>query len=393
LSTWLPIACSTGEWGSGRRYCSVATLSPSTTPRRLALTRSLLCCVFYRHCFFSDSWTASVGSGSYSAAVSVLACWTHFFGLVSLGAMVASSFFTRSLRPHRVHLVSAGLLTILLTAPLVLEGFRGGQGGLSFIRTPGPLAVPRLLHEFSGRSFVLGLLLSTLIGFAVVRFLLERRHSGRWDQAVLTVSTYLALSLGVTLAVSLLLKPVWDPRYLIFCLPPFLILAASAPNSRRWRLPAVLILLTTAASLAVSSKQVVTHTNDDWRGATAYVMQDASTMDGIVFRPAYLRIPFDYYRVRSNRREDSPTPIVPAEPWTSPHFQDLPEVSPGSIDVALQQRQHVWLVTQPAAASKGPQDLGGQAVSRCYRLADQRLFRGVRISKFARMQNFEQCPS
>ena len=100
-------------------------------------------------------------------------------------------------------------------------------------------------------------------------------------------------------------------------------------------------------STAVSVQQTISLTNDDWQTATTYVMNRSSAEDGIAFRPSYLRTPFDYYRRRSARVSESPTPVIPAEPWTSPIVQDWPEVAPSVVESSLHDGERLWLVTLP----------------------------------------------
>ena len=91
-------------------------------------------------------------------------------------------------------------------------------------------------------------------------------------------------------------KPIFVLRFLIVCLPPFVLLA-SAGLSRipyRWLFVAgvvVLVALSGRGAYAWYSD----HEKQDWRAATSLVLSEARRGDAVAFLAYYVRPPFDYY--------------------------------------------------------------------------------------------------
>lgn len=125
---------------------------------------------------------------------------------------------------------------------------------------------------------------------------------------------WFALPLCVLFFVSLLVRPLFQPAYLIGTLPAVTILVASglAELTGRWRRGLVLLWLPAAAASLGSwyflDQKVA------WRAAVAEIVAHGQPGDGVLVLPPYLRPTVDYYLGRSGKG-DSLVPVFPAIPW------------------------------------------------------------------------------
>jgi len=91
--------------------------------------------------------------------------------------------------------------------------------------------------------------------------------------------------------VSLMRAPLFAHRFLIICLPPFVLLVTRGLTSLRtqWVIPVFVVLC--GITVGVS----YTQPREDWRGATRYVLAHAQRGDAIYFFQPYGKMPFEYY--------------------------------------------------------------------------------------------------
>jgi mannosyltransferase len=135
---------------------------------------------------------------------------------------------------------------------------------------------------------------------------------------------WLVLPIVGTLAISLLIQPTFQARYLVSVLPAAALIAA--------RNRAVLVVLLVAASLWGTWDWYEHGEKEDWRSIAAHVSAEARPSDGIVFAPTYLRVPFGYYaRVGQ--------PLYPSASWQE---SDLAQA--GFDEQRTADSTRVWLI-------------------------------------------------
>jgi hypothetical protein len=99
----------------------------------------------------------------------------------------------------------------------------------------------------------------------------------------------------LTLIVSLR-TPVFFHRFLIVCLPAFILLAAvGLTQVRPFGVVAGLLLGLSVVASALSYSR----TREQWREATALVLSQARSGDSIIFFEPWGRVPFRYYEERA----------------------------------------------------------------------------------------------
>ena len=124
--------------------------------------------------------------------------------------------------------------------------------------------------------------------------------SGLWKHYFLLL--WLILPPVLLLLISLR-WPVFEPRFLIVCIPPLLLLVANGLSQVRSKIlfsAAFLILL--ALSVAgvdyYYRGRLDNHYSDDWRDATGYVLSNAEPGDAIIFTYSEEELAFDEYQAR-----------------------------------------------------------------------------------------------
>jgi mannosyltransferase len=124
--------------------------------------------------------------------------------------------------------------------------------------------------------------------------------SGAGDQA--PVRLFLGLWVGLPIGITFLMsfrRPFYVDRYLIICLPAFLILVARGalhprPRLARWGWALALLV---AASVGLNRVyfDAEYYTKEDWRGVAQYIAQHEQPGDVIALRLASSALPFNYY--------------------------------------------------------------------------------------------------
>jgi hypothetical protein len=153
--------------------------------------------------------------------------------------------------------------------------------------------------------------LGTLAAAATGISKLYRGHAREaWPQ--LFLFTWLLVPIVGALAVSYAIDPMFEPRYLLVALPPFVFLVAHGLSAARpLALFALVMAVATAASyrsLSLCEPGCATPTQD-FRSATAFILARASTRDQILFDPPYLRAAFAYYAKQPRNGRAGETPL------------------------------------------------------------------------------------
>jgi mannosyltransferase len=238
--------------------------------------------------------------------VCALLPWVHYFGFFVLGALgVVGLVRARRYPPRALRIVLvlsvAGLL-FLPWVPNLLAQLQPGPG--RFWRPPmswgllGDTGYQMTFFStpdhgwFDDPLTVWG---ANLYGALVVlgsAALVWRRHVGVALIAVLVVPIALAAAL------SLWLVPVYEPRYVLFTLPAFALLAACGLTQLRWRWLIVGCLVVVLAGEAVSLQALFTdgyYARPDLRQAAREIIQDFQPGDVILHTALGTQLPVEYY--------------------------------------------------------------------------------------------------
>ena len=247
------------------------------------------------------------GSALGYVVVGALALYAHFFAVFVLaGHVLALAVAGRRLVPQVIRL--AGIA--LLTAPLWFFAVFRDAGQISHLTRPTPRYVYDTLLQLAGGTRLLLLLYAAATLVAVGIWL--RAPGRRLDWPMLVAVTWAATPIGGALLISIA-KPVFAPRFLIVGLPGIVLVVAVGLTRG-----APMLGLAAVAVIAVLSVIHVIQTQgepqEDFRAATAFVLQHAGPRDAAAFYRTSRRIPFEYY-ARRQGISSLPKSLVPTSPY------------------------------------------------------------------------------
>jgi mannosyltransferase len=239
-------------------------------------------------------------------AASVLAAYSHFYALL----LIAAHWLTLKLTgPPQIaedlpksRLRRAWWTTGLLALPLLAFVVKTGAGPIRWIHRPGPRDLVEFLEHLCGSDrWPLALLYVAACAVAAssVGQRLWKRDPNRdvWRLQFLLIWFFFPIVLTVLLSFA---RPVFLGRYMIFCLPPLLILAAAGLERLRrpWMLGAALAVMLFFSLQGVFF--VYGHDFDTERDASEsasnFILDQAEPGDAILFHIAETRIPYEFSR-------------------------------------------------------------------------------------------------
>jgi mannosyltransferase len=251
---------------------------------------------------------------------SCLVMYAHFYALLLLAAqwlaVLGMSSFEVAGQPERRGNALRQAWMIIGTAILPLLIFVGktGAGPIRWILRPGVRDVFRLFEYFAGGRNWIALAVLAVACLAALResgkdLLKRARNWETWRCQFLLIWILFPVALTVLLSFA---RPVFLARYMIFCLPAFLILASAGMARLRqwWQLG--LVLLAVVLLGAQGTAFVYAHDFDTERDAsgtaTDFILDHSQPSDAIVFHIAATRIPYEFFRsLRAGENTASPT--------------------------------------------------------------------------------------
>jgi mannosyltransferase len=267
--------------------------------------------------------------------VSILAVYAHFYALL---LVVAHWIVLRWLPPpqsanqsdvtFRAQMRHVWITIGIAVMPLLIFVAKTGAGPIKWIPRPG---VRDLLvfyeHLAGGNSWPLPVIFAAAcvaaipyrksLGQSASEF--DKAHPQTWKHwRVQFLLIWLLSPVIVTVLLSFI-RPVFLPRYLIFCLPPLLILAAGGlARLRRWWLLApalaIVLLLGSQAIFFVYAHDFDTE-RDASGTATNFILDQAHPRDAILFHIADTRVAYEFFRsLRAGENTASPAFTAPLGP-------------------------------------------------------------------------------
>ncbi|MGZ4730754.1 MAG: glycosyltransferase family 39 protein [Terriglobales bacterium] len=251
-------------------------------------------------------------------AASVLAVYSHFYALLLIAAHWLVLQVTRP--PQIAEELPASRLrrawwtTGLLVLPLLTFVAKTGAGPIRWIHRPGPRDLVEFFEHLCGSNgWPLALLYvaaCTVAACSVGQRLWKRDPSRDvWRLQFLLIWLFLPIVLTALLSFA---RPVFLGRYMIFCLPPLLILAAAGLERLRrpWMLGAALAVMLFFSLQGIFF--VYGHDFDSERDASEsasnFILDQAQPSDAILFHIAETRIPYEFSRsLRAGRDTANPS--------------------------------------------------------------------------------------
>ena len=139
-----------------------------------------------------------------------------------------------------------------------------------------------------------------------------------WMRGLLLAWFSVPIVASVTL--SLLVTPMFWPRFLIVSVPPLILLAADGALAvrPRWIRGATVGLLIGLSARGVHA-WYQSDAKEDWRGAAQYLSSTAEPGDGLILQPGNGRGVFEYYWRRISPDPQHLTPVFPPQGKDEPY--------------------------------------------------------------------------
>jgi mannosyltransferase len=234
--------------------------------------------------------------------VSTLMVYAQVFG----GWMLLAQWISALLLRHEVRwkrfFLSAATICLLISPLAGCLLFASDRSQLHWLIKPRVLDLYKFSLDMTGDGGPLLLLVYVAlvlggVGTAVSQ-LKSHSSEGVWKYWFLLI--WLLLPGALVLAISLR-WPAFEPRFLIFCLPPLLLLAADTLTRVRSKVAfaaalTILLGLSLNGTYSYYRGRVDAEHTDNWRDATRYILTQARADDAVLFSYSEERLAFDEYR-------------------------------------------------------------------------------------------------
>jgi mannosyltransferase len=202
---------------------------------------------------------------------------------------------------------------------------------------------------------------------------------------------WLLFPLLFILALSLV-KPLFVPRYFIFCLPALLLLVAcgiARVRSSALMAPALLlILILSLRGTAGYYNQDLDIQRDDWRAASQYLLTQAQSGDALLFHVPMGRMPYEFYHSLSTPALAAPAVLYPRHGDRLTFLDFVEKPNGAELERMLPQHPRAWLVLTYAETQSGSPDSRSVELSKLlgnvYPTVEQRDFAGIEILLYTR---------
>jgi 4-amino-4-deoxy-L-arabinose transferase-like glycosyltransferase len=260
---------------------------------------------------------------------SILCVYAHFYALLLIGTQVLAVIWPgqpNSTTRDKTGSAGVNLLHALRWAwiwigasvvPLIVFIAKTGAGPIRWIQRPGIRDIAVFYERLAGNGgWVLLALYLAACAMSVVPFIdqmfTRKGEPGGEAWRVRFLLVWLLLPVLLTVVFSLA-RPLFLARYFIFCLPPFVLLAAAGLGrlKKRWQLGVALSLM-----LLFSVKGTLAYYDRDFDLdrdgigiASNYVLDHAQSQDAAIFYIPGTRVGYEFYR--SLRGVDGPSVVYP----------------------------------------------------------------------------------
>lgn len=237
---------------------------------------------------------------------SVLAVYSHFYALLLIACHWIALRWNRpsatGAEESAVQLPRAWKTIAIAVSPLLIFVAKTGAGPIRWIQRPSPRALLQFFENLSGTvTWPVAALYAAacVVGIVSVGQRLWKRDQS-WD---VWRTQFLLIWLVFPVVLTVLLsfaRPVFLARYMIFCLPPLVILGAAGLARLRhcWILAAVVALMLWLCLGGVFF--VYGHDFDTERDASGaasnFILDHTQPGDAILFHIADTRIPYEFFR-------------------------------------------------------------------------------------------------
>ena len=307
----------------GRRVAIVAALIMALHPAHVSLSQdarsyslTLLLVSLSSLLLLRTLQQPSLFNWSGYAIVTALAVYSHFFAVLVIIAQVFALLFPAVDNRKWNFLLKAVLLLAVLLTPIAIFLARTPRLGLTWVPALSSRRIFDLLYFLTLSKC--RCLTYLVLWAAAIWAVISRRHDRAVAWPYWFVLSWLFVPVALTIAASVL-RPLLVERFLAICIPASVLLAAAGFDylleHLRWVGAVTLLLLVLYSARSVRFLYRHPDINDDWRGATAYVLANARPNDEVVVLPSYARFTVDYYYDIAGARAPNVrmTSVVPVE--------------------------------------------------------------------------------
>jgi mannosyltransferase len=249
----------------------------------------------------------------------------------------------------------------LFVSPVIVFAATTGTGPLRWVQRPGLKDLWIFAGNLTGNGGT-WLLLAYVAACAaacipVLRGRALRRVSWE-DWRYRFLLCWLIFPILLTLGVSLV-KPLFVPRYFIFCLPALLLLVACGIARLRTvaMIPALLcVLFASLQGTAGYYRQDLDIQRDDWQAAAQYVLDHAQSGDALLFHVPMGRMPYEFYHSRSGSALLAPEVLYPRHGDRIAFLDFVEKPNDAELERLLPQHSRAWLVLTYAKTQLGSPD-------------------------------------
>jgi hypothetical protein len=291
--------------------------------------------------------------------VSALMVYAQVFGGWILLAQWVSVFLQQREICWKQFFFSVAMICLLISPLAYCLLFISDRSQLSWLTKPSLQDLYRFCLDITGDGSPLLLLayLALVTGGVATGVGRRRSQSASPDWKYWFLLIWLILPLILVLFISLR-WPAFEPRFLIFCVPPLVLLVANGLTQIRSKVlfsAALMVLLGLSLDGTNSyyrGRADEEHT-DDWRNATRHILAQAETGDAVLFSYSEERIAFDEYQ-RQFHISNSPIREFPEETDLELLTLRPSRPRPELLDNIVASYKRVWVISafQPNRASR-----------------------------------------
>jgi mannosyltransferase len=319
--------------------------------------------------------------GSWAAYV-VLTTLSVYMSFVAVLAVPAQLVVLAWRRRAWGRVLSALVVCVVLWIPLAVLATRRGSGQLFWIPKPSLKVEKQVLEALASAGFepnfhttsttVVLLILTFGLLAAVAAGIVARARSSKAPPSGAADHPTHSLGWGPILVLSWLVVPVvlmwleslvgqsiFTPRNVLVSLPAVALLLGWGVT--RSHVPPAVVWLAVAGLIALRALQLGPSygtSPENWKAATAYVLDRSTTSDCVAFYPLDSRMAFGYYVASDGNAGSSRAPrsVLPVLPWSEvkPYVERYVALSPAAVSRLPSTCPRLWLVSSHEGQASGP---------------------------------------
>jgi len=281
---------------------------------------------------------------------SALLVYAHLFGVLLLAAEWSCAVVLSHSTHTNKRVGIAAMLICILVAPLIFSLLVvSDRTQLSWISRVNSSSLYQFANLFSGNGgMVLLILYISLLCSSLWSHLRRSKESGRVEVNYSFVWMWLVLPMFVVGAISRY-HPILQSRYLLFCLPPFLLIASDGLVQIKSRLIffAALVSISCLSAFGLTAYfayRVDQDHSDDWRDATSYCLSHMRSGDAVLFTYSSEEMPFRAYERRIAAHPGS-VPLLPQQTDLELLSTKAKWANAADAHDAMAHATRIWVVT------------------------------------------------